>query len=105
MALPRPSLAIHFRGRQLADTVVLECICMAINQGYTPNNQNNLISQFLCHSPEHPGPHSKLLLLPPPPAMRGMIFWEFEIRGKTEVVSLSISGTKNSQGKTTKTTN
>ena len=26
MALPRPSLAIHCRGRQLADTVVLECI-------------------------------------------------------------------------------
>ena len=59
-----------------------------------------------CGSPEPHGLRVKLLLLrtplPPPsllpPAMRGMIFWEFRIQGKTaKVVSLSISGTKNSQ--------
>ena len=58
-----------------------------------------------CGSPEPHGPRVKLLLLrtPLPPsllplAMSVMIFWEFRIQGKTaKVVSLSTSGTKNSQ--------
>ena len=131
MALPRPSLAIHCRGRQLADIVVREWI---------NNTDPSRFSRFY-RSPMRPEFHKFInfawrsikvthpttrtilfhnscailqsilaliqssIFFPLPLAMRGMIFWEFEIQGKTEVVSLSISGTKNSQGKTTKTTN
>ena len=122
MALPRPSLAIHCRGRQLADIVVRE-FSRFYRSPMRPEFHKFINFAWRSIKVTHPTTrtilfHNSCAILqsilaliqssfffPLPLAMRGMIFGEFEIQGKTEVVSLSISGTKNSQGKTTKTTN